>query len=298
MPSVKVHSVIYGNDPEHLHRSVRALARTAELAREKGVVDRVVIAFGDCSPQRALTESQVAELADEVRSRGIDDIEYTFFDANLGSAAGHNRLLERLDADYVLIINPDTVAAPRMLEELFVPFAAQEKVGLVEARQLPFEHPKAFDPQTGETPWATTACALVPRSIVAEVGGFDAASFFLYCDDVDWSWRIRMAGYRIILRQEARLFHDKRLDAKGVWQVGGAEEYYSAHAALMMTHKWGRPDLTKKYYDQLSRHGTATEKKAAAEFRSREKAGDLPTPVDNADRVATFVDERYAQHRY
>ncbi len=298
MPSVKVHSVIYGNEAGHLRRSVQALARSAELARESGVVDRLVIAFGDCSPQRVLDDDAVASLADEVRSRGVDDIEYTFFDANLGSAAGHNRLLERLDCDYVLIINPDTVASPRLIEELFVPFQTQERVGLVEARQVPFEHPKVYDPRTGETPWATTACALVPRSVVAEVGGFDAASFFLYCDDVDWSWRIRLAGYRIILREAARLFHDKRLDQAGEWAVGGAEEYYSAHAAMFMAHKWGRPDLAKTYHDQLAKHGTAAQRRAAKDFKSRSAAGTLPDPVPGAEQVASFVKERYAEHRF
>ena len=297
-PTLRVQSILYLNEAQHVRRYVDSLARSVELARDLGVLGSVSLVLGDCSPNAVFGDDDIAELAEQVKPMGIDVLEYRFFDANLGSAAGHNRLLATLADEYVLIMNPDTVAAPDLLQQLMVPFSRQVKVGLVEARQLPFEHPKPYDPVTGETPWATTACAMVPRTVMAEVQGFDADTFFLYADDVDFSWRIRLAGYRIVMRPTARIFHDKRLDHDGKWAVGSAEEYYSAEAALMMAHKYSRPDLVAKYRRDLSTYGSPLQQKAVVEFDQREKDGTLPDPTDPDGTVAEFVDGVYAKHRF
>ena len=69
---------------------------------------------------------------------------------------------------------------------------------MTEARQTPVEHHKEYDPQTGVTSWAATALAMIPYAVFQEVGGFDEKTFFMYCDDVDFSWMVREAGYQII----------------------------------------------------------------------------------------------------
>lgn len=293
---LQVQSVLYGNSLPHVARSVHALARAIGLAKAQGILSTAHLRMGDCSTTPVFT----GESLETLRSNNIslDSIESQFFNGNLGSAAGQNRLLDDLDGDFVLILNPDTVVAPDCIIQLFAPFVEQQAVGLVEARQLPFEHPKQYDSSTGETSWASTACALVPASVIAEVGGFDSDTFFLYCDDVDWSWRIRLAGYRIILRDSARIFHDKRLNKDGSWVVSSAEEFYSAEAALLMAHKWGRPDLVKRIEADLSDGGSETQRKGLASFQERRKSGRLPEPIPDASRVATFVRGAYAPHRY
>jgi hypothetical protein len=297
-PTLQIQSVLYNNEAEHVERFINAIGRSVQLGVTAGAMGETTVVLGDCSPTPSLSDEHLTRMRAASLELGIAEIDYRFFGENLGSAAGHNQLFTTLTSDYVLIINPDTVAAPRLVEELFQPFTAQVSVGLVEARQLPFEHPKPYDPLTGETPWCTTACALAPREVVAEVGGFDNKSFFLYCDDVDWSWRIRLAGYRLIMRDSARIFHDKRLNDDGTWMVGHAEEYYSAEAALMMAHKWGRPDLVTKYSNDLRTYGSELKAKAVDVFESRRDEGTLPEPVHNAASVATFVDGVYAVHRF
>lgn len=294
--TLRVHSVLYGNDRGHFGRSVQALARSVALARHEGAVAGAVLSLGDCSPQPVLTEKDLVELRAD--NPDLSGIEYVFFDANLGSAAGQNRLMEGFDADFLLILNPDTIIAPNALVEMFKAFVTQPMVGIVEARQLPFEHPKSYDPVSGVTSWASTACALVPRVVIERVGGFDSDTFFLYCDDVDWSWRIRLAGFTIVLRDSARVFHDKRLTPSGRWIVSRAEEFYSAEAALLMAHKWGRPDLVQRYLSDFEKSDSKRQREAAASYRQRQREKRLPVPVVGADRVATFVKGAYATHRY
>jgi GT2 family glycosyltransferase len=284
--SLQIHTVLYSLPPDSIQRFMSSMGQAVNLAVDSGAVSRVRVAVGDCSPLRSLTEEQRLELAQGLKELGVDELTYTFFDANLGSAAGHNRLLERLDSDLVLILNPDTIASPYLIQEL-TQRLNDPAIGLVEGRQIPIEHPKTYDSATGETPWATTACALVPADVVRAVGVFDADSFFLYCDDVDFSFRIRLAGYRVIFHPPARVFHDKELTDTGQLAVGAAEEYYAAEAALFMAHKYSRPALLKTYLAGLQQ-GTDLQRRAAATFLARQAEGTLPIPIDPEHTVGEF----------
>jgi GT2 family glycosyltransferase len=293
--SLGIQSVLYNNEIKAVGRSLAAIARATELAVTSGACSSVVIHYGDSSPSRCLTDRDLEWL----RARYGHDlqIEYDFFAANLGSARGHNRLAGANAADILLIQNPDVVVSPRSFEIMLGEFA-NEGTGMVEAKQLPVEHPKDYDSRTGETGWATTASAMIPAPLFRQLDGFDSDAFFLYCDDVDFSWRVRLAGFRIIFQPAAVVFHDKRLARDGSWQPSAAEKYYSAEAALMITHKWSRPDLTARHLADFKQSGVDDLVRAAAEFERRKAEGKLPLPVDPHHRVGAFVDGMYAEHRF
>jgi len=295
--SLRVQSVLYGNDKESIDRALENMAGAIQLAQRAGAITTAEIALGDCSSAPLFTASEIDAREQSLREQGLTRLEYRFFDANLGSAAGHNRLSSTAQADLLLIQNPDIVAAPNLLVELIAPLRLP-RVGQVEARQLPVEHPKTYDVNTGDTPWATTACSLIPRAVMEQLGGFDHETFFLYCDDVDFSWRARLAGYRVVFQPSAAAVHDKRLTPQGERMVGAAEEYYSAEAALMLAHKYSRPDMVKRVQRQLEHGGSDTQKRALQTFLKRQAEKRLPGPIDAAHRVAQFTDGYYAKHRW
>ena len=139
---------------------------------------------------------------------------------------------------------------------------------------------------------------MMPLSLYNEVGGFDASSFFLYCDDVDLSWRVRRSGYRIIFQPAAVCFHDKRLSPGGDWQPSDAEKYYSAEAALLIAHKWSRPDLVAKHIKMFVNSGVDHLCRAAAEFARRRDEGKLPEPLDAQHDVGNFIEANYGPQRF
>lgn len=300
---IRVHSVLFGNEIDRIITTVRHLNRAADLAIAAGAASSVTLAYGDSSPSPSFSDADIARIRTECEA--LADIEYHFFDANLGSAKGHNTLLERAEdkvaagksVDSVLIMNPDVMLAPDALIEMARPLR-DPKTGMVEARQLPIEHPKEYNRLTGETGWATTACALIPLAVFQQVGAFDNATFFLYCDDVDFSWRVRLAGLRVVYQPSAAVFHDKRLSDSGGWMAGGAEQYFSAEAALLLAYKWSRPDITRRLVRAFEAQKIDYLQKAVAEFHRREAAGQLPKPLDPDHRVAEFVDNMYAEHRF
>ena len=140
------------------------------------------------------------------------------------------------------------------------------RVGIVEARQIPLEHPKKFDPVDGSTSWASGACMMIRAELLQQIGGFDGDSFFMYCDDVDFSWRARLAGYQVIHQPSARVFHDKRIQVDGRLVVSDAERYYSAEAALLMAWKYSRPDLVALWSEEMLATSESPKVKAVQEF--------------------------------
>lgn len=296
-PTLRIQSVLYHPEPGSVRRLVTGLEGAIRVAKERGAFGHITIALGDCSRRPALSEKEVSAFASEMTEYGCDGVTYSFFDANLGSAAGHNRLLEECSEDFVLFLNPDVFCSPHVLAELAL-FVGDETVGVVEARQIPLEHPKAFAPLDGDTSWASTAGALARGSVVREVSGFDAESFFLYCDDVDFSWRVRLAGHRVIHQPAARIFHDKRLTVDGTMIIGSAEHYYAAEAAMMLAWKYSRSDLADRWCNDLRNSQMEEQRRAAGRFLERKADGSLPAPLDPDHKVAQFIGLDFAEHRF
>ena len=293
--SIGVQAVLYHSNIEAVRRAMLSLARSAELGMGEGALTGVTLYLGDSSSTPCLSREKLADLTAEIGD--ALRIVYDPFRENLGTSKGHNRLAEQNSADFFLIQNPDIVASPRLLQTLASGFRLPG-VGMVEAKQLPIEHPKDYDPLTGETSWASGACMLIPASLYRHLRGFDPDSFFLYCDDVDLSWRVRLAGYKVIFQPAAVVFHDKRLSESGKWSPTSAERYYSAEAALFLAHKWSRPDLVQQYLKQFAASQDADLQRASALFSERQQNGSLPEPLDPEHKVGQFVGGEYAKHRF
>jgi GT2 family glycosyltransferase len=53
---------------------------------------------------------------------------------------------------------------------------------------------------------ARGAAMIVRRSVLDEVGAFDSL-FFMRCEDIDLSWRIRLRGYKVVLVPTSVVYH-------------------------------------------------------------------------------------------
>ncbi len=291
--SLVVQSIVYGNSVPDIVRATRAVVNSAQHAGD--ALSAWQVAIGDCSPAPLLDAALIVTLTDEVAAAG-GTFRYEFFDANLGHGGGHNRLEPGAESDLIFVLNPDALVGPDTLRELLAGMV--DGVGAADGRQLPLDHPKYYEPSTGDASWASGACLMTPRATYRELGGFDHDSFFLYGDDVDYSWRVRLTGLRVIHIPAARVFHDKRLSVTGVLPPSDAERYYSAESALMLAHKYSRPKVVRSVSD-VFRRGLAGEPGTAAlaEYQRRRGLGILPEPLDPAHRVGQFIKGNYARHR-
>ncbi|MEO1059694.1 MAG: glycosyltransferase family 2 protein [Actinomycetota bacterium] len=295
-PSLAIQVVLYRSAFDEQRRLAEAITACAVNARRAGVVDHVAVRYGDCSPAPCITPDQLDALRSALAA-ATADVTYSFFDANLGSAGGSNRLAAQSETDLIWVLNPDTYPAPTALNELLSALQPAD-VGIVEARQVPIEHPKAYDPVTGDTAWACGFSLITKRAVFDEVGGFDDHFFPLYADDVDLSWRVRAAGFAVRHVPAAVVVHDKPIEVEGAvrWT---AEAARSSHLArLWLFRKYGRRDLEDEFLARIDNGSDPVAADAATEFRRRVLAGDAPPVVDRADEVAEFVGRQYGPHRF
>ncbi|MDP8937071.1 MAG: glycosyltransferase family 2 protein [Actinomycetota bacterium] len=215
--------VVNYNTRDHLVECVRSL-------RADGVTEVVVVdnASADGSG-RALEQSDA-------------DAVLLTMSSNLGYGTAANRGVAVTDADYVMVLNPDTVVEPGTTKVLAEALDRDPGLAVVGPRMenddgslypsarcfpnlvdaaghafLGFVAPA--NPYTrryrmldwdhsgaGDVDWVSGACMLVRRTAFASAGGFDEA-YFMYAEDVDLCWRLRQAGWRIGYEPGGRVVH-------------------------------------------------------------------------------------------
>lgn len=178
----------YNNSADQLRQLSNSVALAARFAPSTWQVEMCVVDNGAPSdwPAEPMSPTKLTSLG------------------NIGFGRSMDRLMEHAfgvaRADAFLCLNPDGALHSQALRHLLSAVTATPHA-LLEARQFPEEHPKPYDPLTGDTPWSSGACLLVPNTVYQRLGGFDP-NFFMYLEDVDLSWRARAAGFpvRVVAR--------------------------------------------------------------------------------------------------
>ena len=248
MYKLRIQMVLYKNTIPQLRTSLDSV-----ILATKAVSKNFQIVLGSNSCDITMNRKYVnlvQEYSDKVA------IEIHCSQENIGHGAMHNKLFFEAfeESELLLIINPDGIIGPTSLTTM-VNLITPKDVGAVEPRQLPFEHPKKFDITTGETSWASGACLLTKSAMFEKLEGFDKR-FFLHCDDVDLSWRIRNQGLKLIYSAESRFFHDKTVAKNGHPETSESESFYGPLGALLIAHKY---NLKKGLRYMLRDLGKSTE---------------------------------------
>ena len=192
--NVYIGIVTFNNEIKQLTRCINSALVSL---RTTGVSEGKVLIFCN-GAQARLDENEQLEILPNLHQK------------NIGFGPAHNILMEHAfnagAANYIAI-NPDGALEPGAVQAMLRVASVAPKASLVEAIQFPSEHPKTYSQITGETAWASGACLLIPRKIWNTIGGFDE-DFFLYCEDVDLSWRARKAGFGVIVAARAFFYHE------------------------------------------------------------------------------------------
>lgn len=156
---------------------------------------------------------------------------------NNGFGAACNLGAEQGGAPYLFFLNIDTAVEPDVFSALDAGIEARPDAGGFECRQLPYEMGHHVNPVTLETPWASGAALVLRREVFAAAGSFDP-HIFMYCEDVDLSWRVWAAGYALVHLPHAVVNHfvSKREDKA----TSDLREYAGTHLGkLLLAYKYG-----------------------------------------------------------
>lgn len=177
----------------------------ASLVKQDYPLARIHLTFVDHGSR----DGTVAELeAQAVQHRNRFASFNIIQQSNLGFGAGHDRAIRTGSAPYCLVTNIDLEFRPDSLTTVVATAINDDaqQVACWELRQIPYEHPKYYDPVTLETNWCSHACILLRRSAYEQVGGYDER-IFMYAEDVELSYRFRSYGYALKYAPRATVHH-------------------------------------------------------------------------------------------
>ncbi|HVB63444.1 MAG TPA: glycosyltransferase family 2 protein, partial [Nitrolancea sp.] len=150
--------------------------------------------------------------------------------SNLGFAAGCNLGIRNTSGEFVMLLNSDVVVQPGFVNELLAPFSEAPRLGASAAAMVFQRNPSivasagieifrnglALDHRLGmqraqlvdRQPvfGASGGAAAFRRTALDDVGLFPEA-YFMYLEDVDLGWRLRLRGWNTILAANAIAEH-------------------------------------------------------------------------------------------
>src|SRR5438045_1762489 len=165
MRAVDLGIVTFRPDPALLQQLL------ASLAEPLSTPTRRRLFIQDNSPEPEVIDGIRA--LPELAARGpFDAIDIQRSEANVGYGRAQNAAAARGSAPFVLLLNQDCVLEPGVLDGLLAHAESDDpKVGAWALRQIPYEHPKDYDPVTLDTTWCSGAALLVRREAFMPVGG-------------------------------------------------------------------------------------------------------------------------------
>ncbi len=153
------------------------------------------------------------------------------YDKNLGYALACNEAIRKIDSDYFIILNNDVTVDKDWIKEFLKYIDSDHKIaaltskiffmkknnqinscgGLIDKYGFglnrgngEIDNGEFIDPQ--EVFYAVGTAMMIKRSAWLDIGEFDP-DYFAYFEDLDWSWRARLKGYKILFVPSSIVYH-------------------------------------------------------------------------------------------
>ena len=157
---------------------------------------------------------------------------------NYGFAGGYNEALKELNEEFIVLLNSDVEVTPNWINPIINLFDSDQSIAACQPKILSFNNKAAFEyagaaggfidhygfpfcrgrvfdsiekdqgqyDSVSEVFWATGASMFVRNSVYNELGGLDA-DFFAHMEEIDFCWRAKRAGYKIMVQPESVVYH-------------------------------------------------------------------------------------------
>ena len=179
---------------------------------------------------------------------------------NLGFAEGNNVGYSDSRGEVVVFLNVDTVTEHDWLRRLVVALNSDATIGVAQPRLVSMEHPGSVDSEGGymdylgyiyllggwyatkpirktkEPFYAEGAALAIKRSVAESVllgASIFESDYFLYYEDSDLCWRVRLSGHKIVCVRES-VVHHQRAYAAGGGSYTSAYNFTKNHIATLI----------------------------------------------------------------
>ncbi|WP_321342321.1 hypothetical protein [Breoghania sp.] len=207
---------------------------------------------------------------------------------NIGFGAGHNQLMSKAfdgDATHYMGLNPDGFLLRDAVVNALQFAVSKGCPSLIELDAEPLTHPKWYHPISGETEWVSGAAFLLDREVYNRTSGFDEA-FPMYCEDVDLSFRARIAEARLYVAPRARFYHDT---VERTYKIDSWRNIKMLIGTWYLCEKWGNEKRAKALKVQLAEEGVSINRLPTV----AERMSDVPDDIKSSLEKPRFSDSRF-----
>lgn len=251
-PSISVVTLTH-NKVEYTRRCLGSLLDTASRAWELVVVDN-----GSTDG----TRDWLNELSSSASRAGVS-VNVVLNPGNIGCSTARNQGLEAAKGHFVCFVDNDiALRSKRWLDRLARVLDADRTVGLV-APKLVYPYPPYAiqcagaavsgtgrvqfmgrgeprdDPRfnrTREVQCLISACFMGRRDVLEGAGGFDEAFNPVEYEDIDLSYKIREAGYRLLYEPSVEMYHFESVTTAGTASLPNT--YLIIKHGMLFKRRW------------------------------------------------------------
>jgi hypothetical protein len=158
--------------------------------------------------------------------------------ANGGFAKGYNDALAQVKAEFFILLNSDIEVTENWIQPVIDLMESDPMIAACQPVIRSFHHPEKFEyagaaggyidgfgypfcrgrifqhleedhgqyDNPVEVFWATGACMFVRADVFRKFGGFDE-DFFAHMEEIDFCWRVKHEGYKVMVCPESKVFH-------------------------------------------------------------------------------------------
>lgn len=159
------------------------------------------------------------------------NVKVLFNHKNLGFAEGCNVGMRNSKGEYVALLNNDTEVDSKWLEELILVAESDPQIGICASKMIMFHDRKVLNSAGGEYDaygfghdrglyeidcsqysrmeevfFACGGAMLIRKDVLEKVGLFDSR-YFMYGEDVDLCWRVRLHGLKVVYVPSSVVYH-------------------------------------------------------------------------------------------
>jgi len=189
---------------------------------------------------------------------------------NRGYSGGSNAGIRAAKGEILVMLNNDTEADPRWLEELIETLDRHPGAGSVASRMMIHAHPhllhsagdvyrangipdsrgvwQPYAPPFDQEGYVFGGCggAVAYRRKMLDAIGVFEERFFMYCEDVDLNWRAQLAGWKCTYAPKAVVYH--HLSATG---GGRLSSYYVGRNTLWVIARNYPTALIRRHWRKI-----------------------------------------------
>jgi GT2 family glycosyltransferase len=157
---------------------------------------------------------------------------------NYGFCEGYNKALRQVEAKFYVLLNSDVAVTPGWTASIVGLMESDANIAVCQPKIKAQQHPVMFEyagagggmldalgypycrgrlfealeadhgqyDDVEEIFWATGACMFVRADVFHAIGGLEPA-FFAHMEEIDFCWRVKSAGYKVMYNGHSHVFH-------------------------------------------------------------------------------------------